>query len=108
MEDPAVRAAYTEEASKDDPPARPCVGCGYCCKKVPCPFGADRYGEGAPCGGLVFKDGRHWCGAILEAPSSVKVVRSDTLCIGAGCCSPMNTDRQPYLENQRGKKMSER
>ncbi|MBW2673560.1 MAG: hypothetical protein JRD89_09130 [Deltaproteobacteria bacterium] len=74
-----------------------CIGCGYCCSKTPCPFGATRYGAGAPCGGLVERDGRHWCRAVLEAKGEKRQWLKRNLYIGEGCCSPLNSRRGALL-----------
>jgi len=80
-----------------DQDASPCVGSGYCCKKAPCPLGVQLHGPIAPCPSLVEKDGRHWCGEILRAPPEEAARLRQDLYVGAGCCSPMNSDRQRVL-----------
>ncbi len=69
-----------------------CLGCGYCCWRAPCYYGSWKYGETGPCGGLVFRDGRHWCAAVLEDPSL-----TNALTIGVGCCSSLNTWRRELI-----------
>jgi hypothetical protein len=77
-----------------------CVGSGYCCKKVPCPFG-----EADETGGCRFlepwkdddlKVPRYRCGKyeeILRHPMS-----HISPAFGAGCSSPLfNTDRNRVL-----------
>lgn len=71
----------------------PCIGCGYCCKKTPCILGVKLFGMVKPCAGLVFKDGRYWCKPVLEAKGADQKRLTENLYIGAGCCSPMNSDR---------------
>ena len=70
--------------------ARPCVGCGYCCKEATCIAGGG--GEGR-CKHLVERDHRYWCNLVLENPT-----RAEAFGIGDGCCSPLNSERQYYLE----------
>jgi hypothetical protein len=74
----------------DEVPYRPCVGCGYCCKKATCTLGL-----GSPCAYLAQHDGRYWCSLIL-----IGAVTDEELAIGAGCCSSLNSDRQMILRNQ--------
>ncbi len=76
-------------------PSRPCIGCGYCCWLAPCSYGVLAYGPDGPCGGLVFKDGRHWCSAVEDDP-----ILYIGLAIGEGCCcSSMNSwRREPIVD----------
>lgn len=89
----------------DDAPARPCVGSGFCCKKVPCP-----YGERAPdtgwCVHLVPWEGlpvpRYRCGRYeyIQGQPFADVVPA----FGAGCCMPLfNRDRDAVLVELRRK-----
>lgn len=55
--------------------------------------GSQIHGPVAPCPSLVFRDGRYWCGLVLEADGNEKERLIDTLAVGEGCCSPLNTDR---------------
>jgi len=71
-------------------PYRPCMGCGYCCKKATCVFGL-----GSPCAYLTQHDGRYWCSLIL-----IGAMPDEALDIGAGCCSSLNSDRQRMLRKQ--------
>ena len=71
---------------------RPCVGCGYCCKRAPCVLGED-----TPCRELVFKDKRYWCGLVLAAKGEDKEYMEIDLCIGEGCCSSLNSDRLRWV-----------
>jgi len=76
-----------------DPYYEPCVGCGYCCCKVPCRVaflrGWDRHPE--PCKGLVWdqKEGRFWCQAVLEEPAPTVERLKEGMAIGAGCSSSL-------------------
>jgi len=69
-----------------DLPYRPCVGCGYCCKKATCVLGT-----GSPCVHLVQDRGRYWCQLVLDG------LPYDALSIGDGCCSSLNSDRQQMI-----------
>ena len=98
--------------SELDPNAEysPCVGCGYCCKKATCGLGATIHGAQVPCPSLVFEDGRYWCGEVLTAErtnrSEAEKLKS-WLYIGVGCCSPLNSDRWPYLKKMKEDQESE-
>jgi hypothetical protein len=83
-------------------PFRPCVGCGYCCKKVPCPLGVARQiSFQAPCSFLRFEHGRHWCGLVVdEEDDRSRAIMVDDLAIGVGCCSPLNSDRLELLDRK--------
>jgi len=85
----------------DGLPVHPCVGSGFCCKKARCVLGALKHGPGDNCPSLVWKDGRHWCGEVLntEGAEQQKVVAH--LYIGEGCCSPLNSDRLIILRGQK-------
>lgn len=73
--------------------AKPCLGCGYCCSKAPCVLG-----EGIPCKELVHKDGRYWCGLVLNASEEERELFEIDLGIGEGCCSSLfNTEREKML-----------
>jgi hypothetical protein len=79
---------------------RPCVGCGYCCKKAVCVGGLAHGSSNESCDFLIFKDGRYWCRLALELMESgdederAKVLFD--LGIGVGCCSPLNSERRKY------------
>jgi hypothetical protein len=77
------------------PGSRPCVGCGYCCRKGPCAFAPS---DTPPCPELVEVDGGWRCGKVLRLDGEARKILMDELSIGAGCCSPLNTDRRKYLE----------
>jgi len=47
---------------------------------------------------LVFQDGRYWCNEVLKAKGKEREKLKAWLYIGAGCCSPLNSDRWPLLE----------
>jgi hypothetical protein len=75
-------------------PTIPCVGCGYCCRKAPC---ARASSNQAPCVELVEVDGIWRCGKFLRLDGEAKRIFMEDLGIGAGCCSPLNTDRRKYM-----------
>lgn len=84
-----------------------CVGSGYCCRKAPC-WEAWRYypemsiqnfgSEDSPgCPALRERDGRHWCGLVEDAQGEEKWRLQQSLSIGAGCCSSLNSTRLEIL-----------
>lgn len=85
----------------------PCVGSGFCCKQSPCwealrKFSpaelGGRFGDGgAGCPALRSRDGRHWCGLVEDADEEERCRLKESLHIGAGCCSSMNSDRTKLL-----------
>lgn len=87
-------AAILRLRTLQDLPPRPCLGSGFCCKQALCGVGVTRHGlrEG-PCPSLVDRDGRHYCGEVLAAQGLDRVHLERILYIGAGCCSPLNSDR---------------
>ena len=74
------------------PGAKPCVRSGYCCKSAPCGFGEPTSESNRACrfleGG---RPGEYHCGKAEEIVQDPSWVLSPAF--GAGCCSPMNTDR---------------
>lgn len=79
--------------------AKPCVGSGYCCKTAPCELGLKLHGPVAPCPSLTFQEGRYWCQQILNATGAERETLIEGLAIGAGCCSPLNSDRKAFLSD---------
>jgi hypothetical protein len=75
---------------------RPCIGCGYCCTKATCAIGVAYYDLEATdrCPGLRVVDGTYRCALADQY--------GDELAIGAGCCSPLNSERQARLQSKRG------
>lgn len=70
----------------------PCVGCGCCCKKVPCLWGLWLYNsEVAPCVGLRWDAAlrRYFCGAMLDAAEADLEALKIKLLIGTGCPNRM-------------------
>jgi Fe-S-cluster-containing dehydrogenase component len=77
-----------------------CLGCGYCCKQVQCAVSFMQFGAQDECPALRFHDGRHWCGIIEDASEGENVQYIAALCIGAGCTSNLNSERQKYAASQ--------
>jgi len=92
-----------------------CVGCGYCCKRAPCPLASAKYqtfehwkdGRGG-CPSLLEKDGRYWCGLVLSEPDDWKKQEIiHFLAIGAGCSSTLfNEARHTILVRLRSSSSS--
>ena len=75
-----------------------CVGCGYCCSKVVCIIGYQKFGGHPPCPALREHDGRFWCGLVEDAKGMEKEDLIAELAIGAGCSSSMlNTVRDSQI-----------
>lgn len=76
---------------------RPCVNSGYCCKQAPCPFGSWN-AEKHQCNSLKGdKPGNYECEKydfIMTQPYGREVSPA----FGAGCCSPLNTDRRELIQ----------
>lgn len=85
-----------------EPKPRPCVGCGYCCRKGPCGLAWARGAKPTPanpaCPFLVELEGRFRCGVWVQTGEAERKAIADALAFGAGCCSPLgNTDREKML-----------
>jgi len=79
--------------------AVPCVGSGLCCKKARCVIGTMKHGAGGDCPSLVERDGRFWCGEILNAAPEIAAKMREHLYVGAGCCMPLfNQAREQLIE----------
>lgn len=85
------------------PGSRPCVGCGYCCRQAQCMVGIRVYGAATPCPGLVrvqrplVQAGYQYrCKLVLDEQERGDEKAALVLCIGEGCCSPLNSDRQRF------------
>lgn len=75
--------------------AKPCLGCGYCCKTAPCPIAARKYRDKwvSPCPSLRQKGDRYYCGEVEDAPTEREKQRLILiLSIGAGCSSTLTSD----------------
>lgn len=80
-----------------DLPVRSCIRSGYCCKVAICPYGEWDLDKGQ-CKFLGKENGEYVCGKyeiIQQKPGS-----DISPAFGAGCCSPMNTDRQKLLKER--------
>ena len=74
-----------------------CVGCGYCCLKVPCPIAIRIYGMGVSvCPELQWNGIRHVCRLVM-LPDPLSAEYRQDLSIGAGCCSSLNTWRKEVI-----------
>ena len=77
---------------------KPCVRCGYGCKKSTCPLGMKFGSPPENCSYLGGnKIGEYFCRFVTEniVPDAKTMVA-----IGEGCCSPLNTDRKIALKNE--------
>lgn len=95
----------------DELPIRPCVGCGYCCRKARCavsfiaegwPVGVDPFdvvGESRACPFLLRHGGLYRC--------SIAGQYAAALAIGAGCCAPFNSDRLAMVRRLREQRIIE-
>jgi len=79
------------------PGAKPCVKCGFCCKRTSC--GAGEWDEEKKqCKELVDNgDGTYNCGAIERIISDPRGYWKVAPAFGAGCCSSLNQDRQDII-----------
>lgn len=70
----------------------PCLGCGYCCKKVPCGLAFREFGQITKCPALRWDGKRYVCDLAKD--------HAEELAIGAGCCSSLNSDRRKLLDKR--------
>lgn len=76
--------------------AKPCIQSGYCCKQAVCPFGKwDQ--EKHQC---TYLTEDNLCGQYDYILSLPKEQWELSPAFGAGCCSPLNSDRQEILRNR--------
>jgi hypothetical protein len=85
--------------------AKPCIGCGWCCRKAPCVYASahnmvDETGECA----RLFWNGERWrCQMIMSSNFFYA-----QLYAGEGCCCPLNDyqreNKVPTPEELRGTK----
>lgn len=76
----------------------PCVRCGYCCKKSTCPLGIQFDSQPENCSYLGGnKIGEYFCRFVTE---NIVHDAKTMIAVGAGCCSPLNTDRKIALKNR--------
>lgn len=78
-----------------DAKIKACVGCGYCCKTAPCALAVRIYGNITSCPELIWDEDAHryWCRA-CKGEGGLRAEYRAELFIGAGCCSPLNSDRK--------------
>lgn len=78
---------------------RSCVGCGHCCRTAPCMVAQRVYGPVASCPGLEWDAAakRYWC-RLCRLPGEMGEGYRKELHAGAGCCSPLNSDREEIPE----------
>jgi len=70
----------------------PCLGCGYCCKKVPCGLAFREFGQITKCPALRWDGHRYVCDLAKD--------HGEELAIGADCCSSLNSDRRKLLDKR--------
>jgi len=71
---------------------KPCLRCGYCCKKATCSIGLAHGAEPTNCMYLIGNEiGKYSC--FLVDNMIYDHVDVD-LAIGDGCCMPLNSDRK--------------
>lgn len=71
------------------PGAQPCLRSGYCCKKATCMAGILHGAAPVGCSFLLGDQPGNYRCLLVER----QIVTPEDLAIGAGCCSPLNTDR---------------
>jgi len=75
---------------------KPCIGCGYCCKKAMCFIGIVIYGRPKDnCPYLIWSNtrNRYLCQLVISNESFINKIS-----IGEGCGSPLNTWRNQVKE----------
>ena len=86
-----------------------CVGCGYCCLKIPCHQAVRRFGDRVTdktryaekmCPALYWDGKKYRC----ELAKDLKAYKA--LSMGEGCCSPLNTWRSDVRERTRGERIN--
>lgn len=78
-----------------------CVGCGYCCIKVPCFVAQRLHGGGlTECPHLEWNGKRYICN-IVTGTSPITPRYKEELAIGAGCCSSLNDWRRNIIPRRR-------
>ncbi len=77
---------------------KPCVGCGYCCLKKTCTFGAARHpgSEEGRCPELYWNGSRYLC-RVMDLPRTGDYYRME-LRAGAGCVTSLNPWRVEVRE----------
>lgn len=72
---------------------RVCTGCGFCCRKAPCAVAQRVYGPVTQCPGLKWTGSQYRCDLMCK-PGDIGARYREELYAGAGCCSPLNSDRR--------------
>jgi hypothetical protein len=76
----------------------PCIRSGYCCQKAPCPFGKAEEGSTACIYLVGDTPGEYACGKYDEIGALPPEMGAHFApAFGAGCCSPLNTQRLDLL-----------
>ena len=78
-----------------------CLRSGYCCKKAPCPFGQPISIDNLGCKFLGGDSpGKYYCQKYDEIQAGMPDNAADmSPAFGAGCSSPLNTDRLNLLSS---------
>ena len=75
--------------------ALPCVRCGYCCSKSPCPISNWKIPEQYCLDLINNKDGTYSCAKYQSTLDSEDRSWTEISPVfGAGCCSPLNSRRR--------------
>ena len=85
---PPPEVVKANDAVAPPPPdhGQPCNGCGVCCIQSVCQVGVIAGAGEAPCGFLLFHDGRFWCGIVeMERRTGIEPMVATALGIGRGC-----------------------
>lgn len=72
----------------------PCVGCGYCCLKMPCVAAVRIYGPIERCPALYWNEKKKMYQCKLMEIKILGERYREELAAGAGCCSPLNSWRK--------------
>lgn len=80
-----------------------CTQCGICCKNEVCEIGKMIFNtETLPCPGLIYENGKHWCGPVMGEiiyPGFSKMFKL-ALGIGKGCDSEIIERKEYGMGNQ--------
>jgi len=71
---------------------KPCIGCGFCCLQAQCGVSYAAYGKRSRCPQLMWNGNRYVCGFAAQY--------FDSLFIGEGCCSNLNSWRREPLKER--------
>ena len=82
------------------PGAKPCIGCGYCCRAAACTWGF--WKGGASHTGCKFLEkaanGQFRCGLYLAANGGIKALMERDLAFGAGCSLTLFNEERDAME----------